>query len=150
MDWRTRFHPGVVEICPQLENSGRAGRALLDCAAMARHGTIAITDYDWYSFLSQRRSWDEVNFWKPTTTHAFEPLNSRHSFSSSKLPIRAIAGFGYFARYSELPEWMAWDCFGPANGSAHSRRCMHDWRKSDRDSRPLLSAGSSRSAALWW
>src|SRR5204863_7930442 len=36
------------------------------------------------------------------------------------------AGFGYFARYSELPEWLAWECFGTANGSAsfeemHSR-----------------------------
>ena len=33
-----------------------------------------------------------------------------------KAPHRAIAGFGYFARYSALPEWLAWDCFGEANG----------------------------------
>ena len=27
---------------------------------MARPGTIAITDFDWYSYLSQQRSWDEA------------------------------------------------------------------------------------------
>ncbi len=26
---------------------------------MAQRGTIAITDFDWYTFLSQRRSWAE-------------------------------------------------------------------------------------------
>ena len=38
-------------------------------------------------------------------------------FFKLKAPYRAIAGFGYFPRYSELPEWLAWDYFGPANGS---------------------------------
>ena len=28
----------------------------------------------------------------------------------------AIGGFGYFARYSPLSEWLAWDCFRQANG----------------------------------
>jgi len=85
---------------------------------VARPGTIAITDFDWYTFLSQRRSWDEVNFWKPTTTQRFRAPEFSPFFFKLKAPYRAIAGFGYFARYSELPEWLAWDCFGPANGSA--------------------------------
>jgi HNH endonuclease len=84
---------------------------------MAQPGTIAITDFDWYTFLSQRRSWDEVNFWKPTTTQRFRAPEFSPFFFKLKAPYRAIAGFGYFARYSELPEWLAWDCFGPANGS---------------------------------
>jgi HNH endonuclease len=85
---------------------------------MAQPGTIAITDFDWYSYLSQQRSWDEVNFWKPTTTQPFRAPEFSPFFFKLKAPHRAIAGFGYFARYSELPEWLAWECFGTANGSA--------------------------------
>ena len=85
---------------------------------MRRPGTIAITDFDWYSYLSQQRSWDEVNFWKPTTTQPFRAPEFSPFFFKLKAPHRAIAGFGYFARYSELPEWLAWECFGTANGSA--------------------------------
>ena len=85
---------------------------------MAHPGTIAITDFDWYSYLSQQRSWDEVNFWKPTTTQPFRAPEFSPFFFKLKAPHRAIAGFGYFARYSELPEWLAWECFGTANGSA--------------------------------
>src|SRR5206468_1108162 len=73
---------------------------------MARPGTIAITDFDWYSYLSQQRSWDEVNFWKPTTTQPFRAPEFSPFFFKLKAPHRAIAGFGYFARYSELPEWL--------------------------------------------
>jgi putative restriction endonuclease len=85
---------------------------------MAQPGTSAITDFDWYSRLSQQRSWDEVNFWKPTTTQPFRAPHFSPFFFKLKAPYRAIAGFGYFARYSELPEWLAWECFGTANGSA--------------------------------
>ncbi len=85
---------------------------------MAFRGTIAITDFDWYSYLSQQPSWDEVNFWKPTTTQPFRAPEFSPFFFKLKAPHRAIAGFGYFARYSELPEWLAWECFGTANGSA--------------------------------
>ena len=85
---------------------------------MPRPGTIAITDFDWYSYLSQQRSWDEVNFWKPTTTQPFRAPEFSPFFFKLKAPHRAIAGFGYFARYSELPEWLAWECFGTANGSS--------------------------------
>src|SRR5438477_867039 len=91
---------------------------------MAHPATIAITDYHWYQFLSQRRSWDEVNFWKPTTTQRFRAPEFSPFLFKLKAPHRAIAGFGYFARYSELPEWLAWDCFGQANGCA-SREEMH-------------------------
>ncbi|HCX28290.1 MAG TPA: restriction endonuclease [Blastocatellia bacterium] len=35
-----------------------------------------------------------------------------------KAPHRAIAGFGYFATWSTLPDWLAWECFGDGNGCA--------------------------------
>ena len=84
---------------------------------MAQPSTIAITDFDWYTYLSQKRSWDEVNFWKPTTTQPFRAPEFSPFLFKLKAPHRAIARFGYFARYSELPEWLAWECFGTANGS---------------------------------
>ena len=83
---------------------------------MAHPGTIAITDFDWYEFLSQRRSWEEVNFWKPTTRWPFRAPQFSPFLFKLKAPHRAIAGFGHFARYSALPESFAWEWFGPANG----------------------------------
>jgi HNH endonuclease len=91
---------------------------------MAHPATIAITDYDWYSFLGQRRSWDEVNFWTPSTHWTFSAPEFSPFLFKLKAPYRAIAGFGYFARYSPLPEWLAWDCFGEANGCS-SFEAMH-------------------------
>jgi len=85
---------------------------------MAQPGTIAITDFDWYSYLSQQRSLEEVNFWKPTTYWSFRAPEFSPFLFKLKAPHRAIGGFGYFARYSQLPEWLAWDCFGTANGCA--------------------------------
>jgi hypothetical protein len=36
-----------------------------------------------------------------------------------RAPANAIAGFGYFASFSVLPDWLAWDTFGEANGVAN-------------------------------
>ncbi len=81
-------------------------------------GTIAITDHDWYRQLFQHGELDEVNFWKPSARRAF--LAEEYSPFLFKLhaPDRAICGFGYFWRYYRLQDWLAWDCFGVANGSA--------------------------------
>jgi putative restriction endonuclease len=35
-----------------------------------------------------------------------------------RAPANVIAGFGYFASFSVLPDWLAWDTFGEANGVA--------------------------------
>jgi putative restriction endonuclease len=29
-----------------------------------------------------------------------------------------VAGYGLVSRFSKLPEWLAWECFGPGNGAA--------------------------------
>lgn len=81
-------------------------------------GTIAPTDYGWYSFLSRRRHWDEVNFWTPSTYFAFAAPEYSPFLFKLKAPHNAVAGFGYFARYAPLPDWLAWDCFGEGNGCA--------------------------------
>lgn len=41
----------------------------------------------------------------------------RHPFLFKlKAPYHAIAGYGFFAGFTILPDWMAWETFGSANG----------------------------------
>ncbi|MGI8498957.1 MAG: HNH endonuclease [Gemmatimonadaceae bacterium] len=80
-------------------------------------GTVAVTDYGWYDFLSQRSA-TEVNFWTPSDHRRFAASQFSPFFFKLKAPHRAIAGFGYFAKWSSLPAWLAWECFEEGNGSA--------------------------------
>lgn len=83
---------------------------------MATIGTIAITDFGWYEFLSQRQTWDEVNFWTPSARFPFRAPEFSPFFFKLRAPHNAIVGFGYFARYAALPDWLAWECFKEGNG----------------------------------
>ena len=78
-------------------------------------GTVAVTDFGWYEFLA-RRSLTEVNFWTPSDRHRFSASQFSPFFFKLKAPHRAIAGFAYFAKWSSLPSWLAWECFGEGNG----------------------------------
>ena len=78
-------------------------------------GTVAVTDYGWYEFLA-RRLVPEVNFWTPSDRRRFTAPEFTPFFFKLKAPHRAIAGFGYFAKWSSLPPWLAWECFGEGNG----------------------------------
>ncbi len=78
-------------------------------------GVVALTDNGWYDFLSQR-SLPEVNFWKPSDRRRPRLDESTPFFFQQKKPNRAIVGFAYFARWSVLPIWLAWDAFGEGNG----------------------------------
>ncbi len=92
-------------------------------------GYIGNTDPAWFSFLRDMARapdragpvLDEVNFWKPSgrTFKAIEV--GAPYFFRLKAPFRRIGGFGIFARYVELPDWLAWDSFGTANGAATER-----------------------------
>ena|SRR5438093_3669918 len=79
-------------------------------------GTVAVTDYGWYTSLLGLSDLDEVNFWKPSATRATRPPEFSPFLFKLRAPYNAICGFGYFARYSRLPDWLAWDTFGPRNG----------------------------------
>jgi len=81
-------------------------------------GAIAPTDFGWYESLSRRGSWNEVNFWTPSTHFAFRAGEFSPFLFKLKAPHNAICGFGYFARYSPLPDWLAWSCFAEGNGYA--------------------------------
>jgi len=80
-------------------------------------GTVAVTDYGWYQHLS-RGSFREVNFWTPSDRRGFSSPVFSPFFFKLKAPHNAICGFAYFARYSSLPDWLAWECFGEGNGAA--------------------------------
>lgn len=81
------------------------------------NGTVAVTDFGWYEFLVRHPS-DEVNFWTPSDRRPFNAPAFSPFFFKLKAPHRAIAGFGFFAKWSSLPDWLAWDCFGEGNGTA--------------------------------
>jgi putative restriction endonuclease len=83
----------------------------------AMRGTVAVTDFGWHEFLS-RRPLAEVNFWTPSDRRVFSAPEFSPFLFKLKAPHRAIAGFGYFARWSSLPAWLAWECFGEGNGCA--------------------------------
>lgn len=79
-------------------------------------GTIAITDEGWYSFLAQHPEISELNFWTPSARRSFRaPVFSPFLFKL-RAPYNAICGYAYFAHFSRLPDWLAWETFGIGNG----------------------------------
>lgn len=81
------------------------------------HGYVAVTHTDWFNHLAQRSFWEEVNFWRPSAHHSFKGAPGSHFFFKLKAPHNAIGGFGLVTKFSRLPDWLAWECFGEANGA---------------------------------
>jgi putative restriction endonuclease len=79
------------------------------------YGSIAITDSGWYETLKDLNL-EEVNFWTPSPRRAFRGEQYSPFLFKLHAPASAICGFGYFAQYSRLPDWLAWDAFGIGNG----------------------------------
>jgi putative restriction endonuclease len=79
-------------------------------------GTIAITDKGWYRFLAEHPEVTELNFWTPSARRSFRAPQFSPFFFKLRAPDNAICGFAYFAHFSTLPDWLAWESFGPGNG----------------------------------
>jgi len=79
-------------------------------------GTVAVTDYGWYTSLLAQPGLEDANFWKPSATRTTRPPEFSPYLFKLRSPHNAICGFGYFAKYSRLPDWLAWDTFKTANG----------------------------------
>jgi putative restriction endonuclease len=79
-------------------------------------GTVAVTDSGWYEFLAPRIDITEVNFWRPSARRGFSAPQFSPFLFKLKSPYNAICGFAYFATYSRLPVWLAWEVFGQGNG----------------------------------
>jgi putative restriction endonuclease len=78
-------------------------------------GFVAVTDPGWYERLSRTPGPKDANFWRPSA-RAFRLEIGTPFLFKLKAPHNAIAGFGYFAGFTILPDWLAWDTFGEANG----------------------------------
>ena len=78
-------------------------------------GYIAVTDSGWYEHLRARPGPQDANFWRPSARTVRLDVGTPFLFKL-KAPNHAIAGFGYFAGFSVLPDWLAWETFEQANG----------------------------------
>ena len=79
---------------------------------------VAITDFDWFTFLSSLPEIDEVNFWQPRGHQRFQVLTPGELFFFKlHSPLNFIVGGGIFAHSSILPASLAWDAFGIKNGA---------------------------------
>lgn len=81
-------------------------------------GYVAVTHFAWYRHLARQRFWSEVNFWRPSSRQGVRGATGTPFLFKLTAPHNAIGGFGLFARFERLPEWLAWDCFREANGAA--------------------------------
>jgi putative restriction endonuclease len=79
------------------------------------NGFVAVTDPGWYERLSRNPEPHDANFWRPSA-RPFKLAAGSPFFFKLKAPHNAIAGFGFFAGFSILPDWLAWETFGEANG----------------------------------
>ena len=94
---------------------------------------IGVTDSQWFHYLAARQP-DEVNFWKPGGG-AFRALPEAGLFLFKlKKPHNAIAGGGFFLRFTRLPVTLAWNAFGDKNGAA----TLPDFIKTLQSNRPNL------------
>ena len=78
---------------------------------------VAITDFDWFSFLSSRANIDEVNFWQPGGDRAFRALAGEPFLFKLHSPRNYIVGGGFFIAWSKLPISLAWESFEQKNGA---------------------------------
>lgn len=80
---------------------------------------VAVTDSDWFEFLSRQPGIDEVNFWKPGGKTGFSALSlGAPLLFKLHWPDNYIVGGGFFASFSRLPVSIVWETFGIKNGAA--------------------------------
>lgn len=95
---------------------------------------IAITDNEWFRFLSGLPDLDEVNFWQPSGGRAFRVLQPGEPLLFKlHYPENYLVGGGFFAGHSVLPCSLAWDAFGQKNGVPsfeEMRRRIERYRRS--------------------
>jgi putative restriction endonuclease len=79
---------------------------------------VAITDEDWFSYLSANSPLVEVNFWQPSAGRQFRSLEPGEPFLFKlHSPQNFIVGGGFFLRYVVLPLSLAWEAFTTNNGA---------------------------------
>lgn len=117
-------------------------------------GWIAVTDHRWYQRLLEHQPTDnEVNFWQPSARAPKRMPIGTPFFFKLKAPHNAICGFGFFAGFSVLPDWLAWDSFGRGNGVASLAELRQRIAKIRRGakiaSRPEIGCNMIAEAQIW-
>lgn len=105
---------------------------------------IGVTDDKWYRFLATQQP-EEVNFWQPGGKQSFKVLQPNELFLFKlHSPINQIVGGGFFVRHAFLPISLAWEAFGPSNGTPdfmQFRNSIHRYRKTDHRVEPDPTIG---------
>ena len=84
---------------------------------MMSNGAIALTDYDWYSLISQNYIDNYINFWTPTPWNIRKlNLGDKVYFLLKKKYGRKICGYGCFVKYETNDILNAWNEYGLGNG----------------------------------
>lgn len=110
-------------------------------------GYVAVTHSQWFDHLAPQRFWNEVDFWRPSAQHAFNGPPGSHFFFKLKAPHNAVGGLGLMARFTRLPDWLAWECFEQGNGAAtfaEQRKTARSWTISRWSSTSSTSCAGSR------
>lgn len=106
---------------------------------------VAVTDKDWYRFLSRRPDLEEVNFRQPGGSRVFSTLSPGEPFLFKlHYPDNAIVGGGFFTHSSRVPANVAWDAFGRKNGAAsYEEMCrrIERYRRAPLDPRGQYTIG---------
>jgi len=93
---------------------------------------LAVTDNDWFEFLSRQPDIDEVNFWTPSGTPLAKFVVGQPVLFKLHAPHNYVVGGGFFAHFSLLPLSLAWETFGDKNGVssyAHMRARIEKYRR---------------------
>jgi putative restriction endonuclease len=95
---------------------------------------VGVTDEDWYRFLASSPKLTEVNFWRPSGTHAFRALTPGEPFFfKSHYPHNQVIGGGFYSAFARLRVSEAWEFFGHGNGATdleQMRRRIGRYRRS--------------------
>ena len=78
---------------------------------------LAVTDNDWFDFLSRQPDIDEVDFWTPSGKSLGNFIVGQPVLFKLHAPLNFVVGGGFFAHFSVLPSMLAWDTFGKKNGA---------------------------------
>ena len=107
----------IPSVAPKARSRGTAeiGRVPpIDSRAPFRF-VVAVTDPDWFSFLSARPEIEEVNFWRPGATTTLYQRGTPWFYLLRGTD--QIVGGAFFSAYDRMPVGLAWETFQIANGA---------------------------------
>lgn len=79
---------------------------------------LAVTDNDWFDYLSRQPDLDEVNFWTPSGKPLAKFSLGQPVLFKLHAPLNYVVGGGFWAHFSQLHTSLAWDTFEEKNGAA--------------------------------